>query len=138
MTRTVIVKDAADLTGQERRVCNAMSYRSNGDLAYWLYETKHGYDKGQVVLVKDDDLVVGWAMRMEDGRVGFWTRSTHRRRGIGTLMVEEVGKLGKIKTYPHDYKSAKLFTKTKSCPKGTVRMWQKYVKDIESGTKVEE
>lgn len=135
MSREVIVKDATELTGQERRVCTSMSFKSNGDLADWLWATKHGYDSGKVVLVKDGDLVVGWAMRMDDGRVGFWTRTTHRRQGIGTLMVEEVAKMGKMHTAPHDLKSAKLFLKTKSCPKGTVRMWRAHVKRIESGEK---
>jgi GNAT superfamily N-acetyltransferase len=131
--RVITVKDAADLTPEERRVCNAMSFKSNGDLASWLWDTKHGYDSGKVVLVREHDVVVGWAMRMDDGRVGFWTRTSHRRRGIGTQMVEEISKLGKIHTAPHDLKSAKLFLKTKSCPKGTVRMWRAHVKRIESG-----
>jgi hypothetical protein len=132
MLLTTEVKDALDLTPAERRSCFAMSYGSNGSLSYWLHDVKYERDLAKIVLVKEGDLLVGWAFRWnKSGEVGFWTRTTHRRRGIGTMMVQEVSKLGKIKTEPHDYPSAKLFADNGVLPKGNVRFWKKYVQERE-------
>ncbi len=148
MVLTVELKNVTDLTGAERRSCHAMSYQWGGDISPWLHEASGteptewptGYEKGRngktakVVLVKEDSKIIGWAFRWDKtGAAGYWTRVSHRGHGIGTMMVEETLKLGKISTHPHDYPSAKLFVKTSALPKGSVRTWKKHSKEVEQG-----
>lgn len=133
-TLTKEIKDARDLTPAERKSCFAMSFGENGSLSHWLHQVKwEARGTAKILLVKEGDLIVGWAFRWDKGgEVGFWTRTTHRKRGIGTMMVREVSKLGKIKTEPHDYKSAKLFSKTDALPKGNIRWWKRFVQEQET------
>lgn len=129
MMRRMVVKNAANLTPSERRVCYGMSYGHDGDLAPWLNESRDSDRVGdKVVLVREGDLVVGWAYRRKEGNVGFWVRRGYRQQGIGTAMVERTKKMGKVKTHPHSVPSAKLFRKTKTLPQGKVREWQRIIK----------
>ena len=124
--RRMVVKKARNLTGAERRVCHAMSYKDQGDLSRWLWAAK--YDpicNDDVVLYKEDGVIVGWGMRRTNGDVGFWVRRSHRQQGIGTKLVERTKKMGKIKAHPYHVPSAKLFLKTDTCP--DKQSWQKRI-----------
>lgn len=126
----MVVKKAKNLTGAERRVCHSMSYRANGDISYWLHDAMRASRSDDVILYKEDGVILGWGIRRSNGAVGFWVRRSHRQQGIGTKLVERAKKIGKISTYPHDAASAKLFLKTNSCP--DKKMWQNTISQIES------
>ena len=133
--RRVVVKKAKNLTLSELRSCYAMSYRNNGDLQPWLCQSRHGDGADDVILVKEDGLIIGWGMRLKDsGETGYWVRKSHRRKGIGTVMVKRAKKLGKIKTHPHSYESAKMFAKAEAFDNKKVeRKFKTHIKNYENG-----
>jgi RimJ/RimL family protein N-acetyltransferase len=90
-----------------------MSFRSQGDLTEWLYQGRHWeeYHDTDVILVKEDDILLGWGLRRENGDVGFWTKRSARGQGIGLKMVKTAAKLGDIRVHPHDDASRALFRK---------------------------
>ena len=129
-TLTLEEKEVSEMTGRERQVCAAMSYGSTGDLLGWM---RKPLDGDRVLLVRDGPVIVGWSILCRSGDSGYWTRSTYRLRGIGSLMVRYwLDSNRKVRTMPHDLKSAKLFRTTKSLPKGTIRYWQKRIRQMES------
>lgn len=113
MARKIMTKLARELDKAELRYCYNSSFRSYGDLSEWLYQARHWEDwaDSKVILVREDDLYLGWGLRRSDGEVGFWTRREARGKGIGLTMVKTAAKLGDIVTHPHDDKSRALFRK---------------------------
>lgn len=108
-----MTKLALELDKAELRYCYNSSFRSYGDLSEWLYQARHWEDwkDTKVILVREDDLYLGWGLRRSDGEVGFWTRREARGKGIGLTMVKTAANLGDIVTHPHDDKSRALFRK---------------------------
>lgn len=128
----VVVKRVSDMAGYEVRSCHAMSYGPTGDISPWLKEARETGQPADVVMLKDHGKIIGWAFRWRhNGATGYWTRHGYRGRGLGTQLVKETLKLGKISTHPHDYNSAKLFVKTKSLPRDVAKEWKDYVKEMD-------
>lgn len=136
MTRKILTKSALKLDSRELRHCYNSSFRSFGDLSEWLYQARHWeeYKDTKIILVKDDDVYLGWGMRRPDGDVGFWTRKEARGKGIGLSMVKASAKLGDIVVHPHDDASRALFRKAGRFVNGGYNMidhklW--YLKQVE-------
>lgn len=106
--KKTVVKNVDNLTPRERRVCIAMSYKDDGLMKDWILRP---YNGTKVVLVYEDDLVVGWGVRNPGGFSGFWTRRSHRNRGIGSKMVKRLEKIGPLIVAPHDERSTLFFQK---------------------------
>lgn len=121
MARKIMTKLARELDKAELRYCYNSSFRSYGDLSEWLYQARHWEDwkDTKVILVREDDLYLGWGLRRSDGEVGFWTRREARGKGIGVTMVKTAAKLGDIITHPHDDASRALFRKAGKFAKNT-------------------
>lgn len=130
ITRELTVKRLCDMTPQERRICASMSYKSGGDMLRWMNEaqTNPYRHRDMVVLVREEDLIVGWAIRRFNGDAGFWTRATHRQQGIGSEMVNAIKGVGRIKTYPHNLASAKLFKKNRALSREDARKWNELIR----------
>lgn len=109
----IVCKNAYNLTAAERKQCYSMSYKSEGDLIFWLDGSTRLKSNDKVVLVKENDMILGWGMRLDGGQVGVWVRSTHRRKGVGTKIINRMKKLGPLHTFPHDVRSEQFFNKNK-------------------------
>lgn len=129
ITRELTVKRLCDMTPKERQICASMSYGVMGDMLRWMNEAQdnpYRY-RDMVVLVTEEDLIVGWAIRRFNGDTGFWTRRAYRNQGIGSEMVVAVKKIGRIKTYPHNTASAKLFKKNRALSREDARTWNQHI-----------
>lgn len=115
-----------------------MSFRAQGDLTEWLYQARHWdeYKDTKVILVKEDDLLLGWGIRRGNGDVGFWTRRAARGRGIGMSMVKTAAKLGDIAVHPHDEASRALFRKAGYAVKA--RNYNLYDKNLDNLKRLKE
>lgn len=131
-----MTKLARELDSREIRYCYNSSFRSYGDLSEWLYQARHWeeWKDSRVVLVKEDDLFLGWGLRRSDGEVGFWTRREARGKGIGLTMVKTMAKVGDIVTHPHDEASRALFRKAGRHVKTVYSMVdykEEYLRDVQ-------
>lgn len=106
----------SEMTDQEKRVCRALSFKSDGDLMYWLKE----YPDADVVMVKRDDRILGWGIRTPTGETGYYVRKSERRQGIGAKVFYTLNnrraKTAVIK--PHDPTSAAFFYSVGKMTKG--------------------
>jgi GNAT superfamily N-acetyltransferase len=109
----VVVKPASELTEQEVKQCKSLSMRSYGMMSTSLTSRAHS---ATVVLVRDGERLIGWCLGwpadpMNPPRAYFYVRKTHRRRGIGTILMNEITKhYGRRPyVYPHDTRSARFF-----------------------------
>lgn len=110
----LVDKYAMNLTPAEAKVCYSMSFKSEGDTIYWLWDARHNKLKHRVVLYKRGDMILGWGIRTVDGSVGFWVRRGYRKQGIGSKMVAKLKKHGPIKTYPYNAVSEQFFYKNEA------------------------
>ena len=96
-----------ELTADQKRRCRYLSYRSDGDLQFWLSEEPNA----DVVIVSEGDTVLGWAMRTPRGETGYYVRQSHRRQGIGSKMFYILNNRRRSSAIvkPHDSDSAAFF-----------------------------
>lgn len=85
--QTKLVKN---LTTEEYRLCRSLNLRENGDMAYQLYRLRRDKnDKARVYMIKEDGRLIAWSL-VFDYCAHFYTRRTHRRKGLGTRLVNRV------------------------------------------------
>lgn len=112
MTVKIIVKGLSDLTSQERRTCRSLSLRQGGRLNDWI--TAERGKPAKIVLAKDGERMVGWAMVRSDSikSSGYYVRVSERRKGIGGQLLATVRSIEpRTKVFPHDYRSVQFFRK---------------------------
>ena len=137
----LVTKSVYDLTPAEFKRCYNLTLREEGRMADVLQYERHKYTydgieqpadepSAQTVLIQEPKTkkLLGWALfrPSQPGRGGrgkrrpevmFYVRATHRRRGLGTILMQEALKLGK----PHklsvssDDKVAKDFFRRFKC-----------------------
>lgn len=117
-----------DLTPEDKRRCGYLSYRSDGDLWYWLRE----YPDADVIVVKEDGKILGWAVRTPYGETGYYVRKTHRRQGIGSKMYYLLNNRRQRSAVvkPHNPSSASFFYSLGRIKKEEAVNWYGAPKDI--------
>lgn len=112
MTRVDVVR-IIDLTDKDFTRCRQLTYRADG----WMEEeavarrneeqSSQPYRYTQVVLVYEDDLIVGWCLlqpapRRSRYKAYFFVDPLHRGRGYGKLLFERARQYGRwaLMVYP--------------------------------------
>ena len=107
-----------NMTDEEVRSCKVLGLKVVGrivdDLKFHLKRPRSG---ARVVMIKDDQKVLSWGLiDYTDGKypvVQVYTRATHRRRGLGTRVIQKVKRvLGSdcFVYFGHDDRSAAFFS----------------------------
>lgn len=112
-------KRVVDLTAEEYRKCYALNLRSKGMMQEVLSKERFR-DSGKYAyafMIFDGDRLVSWAIRFTE-RDNFWsvylyTKTTYRRRGLGSLLLKEARRgLKVVAVHPWDERSASFYRKT--------------------------
>jgi len=74
---------------------DSLNLRENGSMRDTLRtERKYSLDNEYVFIALDDDIVIGWALILEnlffEYALQIYTRKLYRRRGIGLKLIEQI------------------------------------------------
>lgn len=142
------VKNVLDLTPTEYRACYLANYRGTSIMQGDLFRIRSGnpMHSGTAILIWDgpEDTIgslIGWSLVMPSKTWGdsgispyakrkskhtamFWVKRQHRRKGYGSILMDEVIKIEPIPfCYPHSKQSAHLFKNRKITADGDSRKW---------------
>jgi len=117
----IVTKPLSELTPKEWNRCSRQNYGINGDMYYVMREQRKDPRSKAIMLLDDDGKQVAWALgfysskRARKMRAMFWVTTRNRKRGYGTMLMDEVQKMDrKPWVYPHSKESAALFKKYRS------------------------
>lgn len=111
-------KRVIDLTPDEYRMCYSLNLRSKGMMQEVLSKERFR-DNGKYAhafMIFHGDRLVSWAIRFTE-RDHFWsvyvyTKTTYRRRGLGSLLLKEARRgLRVVAVHPWDERSASFYRK---------------------------
>lgn len=126
-------KEVKDLTDVEYRACYRANYGWDGYMQTELVNARNGEQEGIAIMLWDgpDNTIRsmrGWALLTPTKTNGltavsrygkknikytaeFWVKTRYRRKGLGTLLMQEVKKYDKRPhVLPHDKASSELFS----------------------------
>ena len=121
MKTKVQSKLVVNLTKDEYQQCYRLNFGPGGSMMYDLSYHKNDvpYSKARVIRICDDEgKLLAWALlqprEINDLKKGylvyFYTRATHRRRGLGKRLMRQVQKYDpKPEVCPHDSRSGGFF-----------------------------
>jgi GNAT superfamily N-acetyltransferase len=104
----IITKRAIDLTPEEEARCRELSFGEDGWMCDYLddallYENQASPRRHtQTILYYESDTIIGWCMLIPMAwraryEAQFFVDPAHRRRGIGTELLNEANKWGRYK-----------------------------------------
>lgn len=107
----------SELSPAELAACKRLTLR-DGLMRGSLDEVRgHPRDRNsRVVLIESEGRLLAWALVYRLGKepteAHFYVRSTHRRRGLGTRLMEEVRRFTRRpQVHPHDVTSQSFFAR---------------------------
>jgi hypothetical protein len=80
--------------------CISLTYRQDGLMSLYLYKAKFKKTEEDscCYIIQDDKQLLSWAI-VYGNEVCYYTRKTHRRKGLGSLLAKAINK---------DYKQSEL------------------------------
>ncbi len=131
----IVVKEVADLTDKEFKQCYRLNLGKRGEMRDELlnqyYTPIKSKKTAKAVMLKQEDKMIGWAIvfplpKTKGYAAHFYVRSSHRRRGYGTMLLNKVAEYdSKPIVYPHDTRSGGLLKKTPVRCHVSERIWLK-------------
>jgi len=114
----VIKRNVENLSSEDYYKCKSLNYRSRGEMLQVLIHARQ-YPKtypGRAYLIKDKgDKLLSWAL-VTQGKVNFYTRKSHRRKGYGKQISQHIAKeydIENLEVGMYDERSEAFFAGTK-------------------------
>lgn len=111
----VEIKKPQELDIKTLEVLENLSFKREGQLYYRCQDMKVGFfgTMNEVYIAKEDDKILGWAVREDGVHFQIFVDPYLRGNGIGTSIVKaaHASLKSKLKVYPHDEASHGFFRK---------------------------
>lgn len=125
-----------DISNEDYRKCESLNARSGGTMRGQLaYQYRVKCPKTKICLIKEADLLIGWAMSYpETGNYPtchFYVRKSYRCRGYGKILMREMlNKNKKLRVCPHNETSGVFFAEFRTSLIPNEKWW------IDQGIKI--
>jgi len=111
----VEIKKPQELDIKTLEVLEKLSFKYEGQLYYRCQDMKCGFfgSMNEIYIAKEDEEIVGWAVREDGVHFQLFVDPELRGQGIGTAIVKTAysSLKSKLKVYPHDDASHSFFRK---------------------------